>query len=265
VEVIPVLDVWQGKAVKAEGGDRTRYAPVQSVLAGGSEPLVLARAFRARLGLERLYLAELDAIASTGEHLGGAVALVGELAREGLRVWVDAGVSAPSGIQALLACGARRIVVGLETLADLESLPDLVKEFGAERLAFSLDLFGERPITTLSSLAGTPATEIARVARQAGFSTLIVLDLARVGKRTGFAVRELAHVRSEIADATWVAGGGARHAADLEAVARVGFQACLVGTALYDGAIGRKEIECLAELSPPMSQSPASESKSVSR
>ena len=62
-EVIPVLDLKNGRAVAAFAGQRDHYQPVRSILHATSNPLDLARAIRETLGLRTLYLADLDAIA----------------------------------------------------------------------------------------------------------------------------------------------------------------------------------------------------------
>ena len=68
MRVVPVLDLKGGVAVHAIRGERHAYAPVQSVLSPSSEPVALARAFQERLGCDACYVADLDAIAGTGDH-----------------------------------------------------------------------------------------------------------------------------------------------------------------------------------------------------
>ncbi len=95
-------------------GERERYRPVRSVIAGDDgDPLSVARAFRSELGLDELYVADLDAIGGTGEH----GASIGALAREA-RVMVDAGGSEPERARDLLDLGAHRVVVLDERVAD---------------------------------------------------------------------------------------------------------------------------------------------------
>ena len=48
--VIPVLDVKDGLAVHAVGGQRSHYRPVRSLLHPSADPLDLARAYRDILG-----------------------------------------------------------------------------------------------------------------------------------------------------------------------------------------------------------------------
>ena len=63
MRVVPVIDLKDGTAVHAVRGERERYRPVNSTLAGDDgDPLALARAFRSALGLDELYVADLDAI-----------------------------------------------------------------------------------------------------------------------------------------------------------------------------------------------------------
>src|SRR5437016_8035284 len=118
MRVIPVLDLKAGQAVRAVGGDRAHYRPVHSVLHDAPDPIGLARAYRDRLGLADLYLADLDAIAGSPP----ASALFRALADLGLHLWVDAGVRGPSCLPPLIDAGVGTVVAGLETVHDPESL-----------------------------------------------------------------------------------------------------------------------------------------------
>ena len=69
MRVVGVIDLKDGTAVHAVRGERERYRPVSSVIAGDDgDPLALARAFRSELGLDDLYVADLDAIGGEGDH-----------------------------------------------------------------------------------------------------------------------------------------------------------------------------------------------------
>jgi phosphoribosylformimino-5-aminoimidazole carboxamide ribotide isomerase len=115
MRVIPVLDLKGGVAVHAVRGERSAYAPVRSALAGSADPLVLARAFRTRLGLDACYVADLDAIAGAGHH-GPTIRAIAGL---GVAVWLDAGVATAADAERAVGHGAARVIVGTETLRDL--------------------------------------------------------------------------------------------------------------------------------------------------
>src|SRR5215216_5665568 len=124
MRVVPVIDLKAGTAVHAVRGERERYRPVRSVIADDhGDAVALARAFRDELGLDELYVADLDAISGEGKHSS----IIEALAREA-RVMVDAGVSEPGRARALLDLGAHRVVVGTETLTGGDALDRLLAE-----------------------------------------------------------------------------------------------------------------------------------------
>src|SRR5262249_39410102 len=110
--VIPVLDIKEGSAVRAIGGDRAHYQPLQTRLHADSAPLGVARGFRDALNLREMYLADLDAIAG----IPPSRALYESIRAMGVDLWVDAGLRDETGLAPLLTAGVSSIVAGMETL-----------------------------------------------------------------------------------------------------------------------------------------------------
>jgi phosphoribosylformimino-5-aminoimidazole carboxamide ribotide isomerase len=252
MRVVPVIDLKGGAAVHAVRGERERYRPVRGVIGGDDgDPLTLAAGFRAELRLDELYVADLDAISGgsdpAGESVRGAhhhAALLAALAREA-NVMVDAGVSEPERARALLDLGARRVIVGSETLPGPEALDRLLAELPDGAVILSVDLRDGRALSPHPQLAGLPALDVvARLARP-GLREAIVLDLARVGSGAGPDVALIAAIHAAFPDLALLAGGGVRDAEDLRALDAAGAAGALVATALHRGVIGRRE---LAEL-----------------
>jgi phosphoribosylformimino-5-aminoimidazole carboxamide ribotide isomerase len=256
MRVIPVIDLIGGTAVHAVRGERERYRPVRGVL-GDGDPLALARAFRSELGLDELYVADLDAISQANERGGGSDrgterargepdprAILAVLAREA-RVMVDAGVGDPAQARALLDLDTDRVVVGTETLAGPEALDRLLAELPDGAVVLTVDLRGRRLLSPNMRLAGlAPLDALARLARP-GLREVIVLDLARVGSGSGPDVAPIAEISAAFPDLELLAGGGVRDVEDLRALVAAGAAGALVGTALHGGVIGARE---LAEL-----------------
>jgi phosphoribosylformimino-5-aminoimidazole carboxamide ribotide isomerase len=236
VRVIPVIDLTDATAVHAVRGERERYRPVHSVLAADDgDPIALARAFRSELGLDELYVADLDAIRGEGEHS----AAIAALARES-RVMVDAGVSEPEQARALLNLGAQRVIVGTETLPGPDALDRLLAE--APQLVLSVDLRDGRLLSPDPGLAGLPALDALEHLWRPGLREAIVLDLARVGSGAGLDVDLIAELHAAFGDLELLAGGGVRDVDDLRALDAAGAAGALVATALHRGVISRREL-----------------------
>jgi phosphoribosylformimino-5-aminoimidazole carboxamide ribotide isomerase len=237
IEVIPVLDLAAGLAVHAIGGDRSRYAPVTSVLAAGApgDALALARAYRERVGARRCYVADLDAIAGGATQRGLLARLV---AADGFgsALIVDDGIATASDLQRLDGLPVTA-VVGLETLRAWDELAALLA--AAPSLSFSLDLREGRPVVRPGAWPhGVPdAVSIAAALEAAGLRELILLDLARVGRDRGPDLAQLGAVRAAAPGVRLLAGGGVRDAADVVQLAAVGVDGVLVASALHRGAL----------------------------
>jgi phosphoribosylformimino-5-aminoimidazole carboxamide ribotide isomerase len=247
MELIPVLDLAQGIAVQARGGDRVRYAAVTSALTPGitGDPLALLQAYRELPGARECYVADLDAIQG-GRIQGG---LLRGLARAGPSggLLIDAGVADRAGALQVLRLGAERVVVGLETLRSFDHLGSILSAVGPDRVVFSLDLRLGRPVTH-PELSGAQADAVSMAARAvaAGVVMLLVLDLGRVGTGGGMDLQLLAALRERLPLRRLLAGGGVDGPADLERLRQTGCDGALVATALHRGKVGPADFRAMA-------------------
>jgi phosphoribosylformimino-5-aminoimidazole carboxamide ribotide isomerase len=243
VRIIGVIDVLGGRAVHARAGARDRYAPVQNAAGWPIDPgnvQMLAEFYTDVLGIPEIYVADLDAILKEQPQEDVTRRLVSLEAP----LWVDAGVRSIDGARRVIELGASRVIVGLETLPSFDVLSGVCAAIGSDRVAFSLDLREGQPMVTNGTrLDGAQSPEeIANLAVMSGASTLIVIDLARVGTGAGIDSDLLGRIHSIARAATLVAGGGVRNWDDLAQVAQAGCSAALVATALHNGRITAAEI-----------------------
>ncbi|HEU4589050.1 MAG TPA: HisA/HisF-related TIM barrel protein [Gemmatimonadales bacterium] len=249
MDIIPVLDVTKGIAVHARGGDREAYEPVRSVLLADDcvgDPWALARAYHDSLGAHACYLADLDAIRG-GPVQRAVIRDVGAF-QTGFHgeLLVDAGVGAPDAALEVLSCGASAVVVGLETLRSFAALRAIVDAAGANRVVFSVDLRLGVPMlhpdlrATLGGVPG-PAALIAH-AVDGGVTTLLLLDVGRVGTGSGVDLDLVSAARRRHPGARLLAGGGVSTRQDLERMAAAGCDGALVATAIHAGVIGAEEV-----------------------
>jgi phosphoribosylformimino-5-aminoimidazole carboxamide ribotide isomerase len=238
MRVVGVIDLKAGTAVHAVRGERESYRPVSSVIGGDDgDAVALARGFRSELGLDEVYVADLDAIVGDGENNER----IGALAREA-RVMVDAGVSEPARAQALLDLGAHRVIVGTETLTGPDALDRLLADLPERSLVLSVDLRDGRVLSPDAQLAGLGAMDAVARLHRAGLREAIVLDLARVGSGAGPDVALIAEIHGAFGDLELLAGGGVRTIDDLRALDAAGAAGALVATALHSGVIGPREL-----------------------
>ena len=234
MRLIPVLDLLAGVVVRAVGGRRSDYRPIVSRLTSSTNPIEVARALVDTFAPRELYVADLDAIQGARQ----SIELYSEIKTLGVDLWVDAGIGDAAGAVAITDAGCT-VVAGLETVPSPDILRSIVREVGAGRVIFSLDLRDGQPIRDWSA-AGVKMgpLEIVREVHGLGIRRVIVLDLARVGKGAGTGTDDLCReIAGKFPDVDLIAGGGVAGPEDLRRLAACGVSGALVASALHDGRI----------------------------
>lgn len=239
--LIPVLDVMNGQVVRAAGGRRSEYKPVESKLTVATHPVNVALALLGRTGATELYVADLDAICG-GEAVSERVARVlRDLRGSPVAFWVDVGTNDRRPPELLSAYDNARPVIGLETGASPAHLADAVARFGPRPVAVSVDLRAGKLLGKWADWSAAhegDALAVARTAIGAGAQALIVLDLARVGTGTGTGTEQLLRaIRAEFPEVDLIAGGGVRTWEDVDRLGDAGATGVLVASALHDGTL----------------------------
>jgi phosphoribosylformimino-5-aminoimidazole carboxamide ribotide isomerase len=233
--IVPVVDLMGGALVRAQRGERHRYAPWCSPLGdGGRDPLGLADALTRRAGSDTLYVADLDALQGGAAQLALLRALLARDPRR--RLWLDAGFADAAAARALL-----------DRLGDLAARVDPVhasesmRDAGAVAGCFDpADPVGARALLSLDRRDG-------RRLDAAGLwdeprhwpRRVIVMTLERVGSDGGPDLDTLAALHRRAPGVTLIGAGGLRDADDLRRAGAAGARAWLVASALHDGRIGR--------------------------
>ncbi|HZH05128.1 MAG TPA: HisA/HisF-related TIM barrel protein [Lautropia sp.] len=229
MQIVPVVDLLAGHAVRAVRGDRANYQPVESSLCRGSDPLVVGRALLDHCAGNTLYIADLDALTGRGVQTPLLTELLQALPEVG--IWLDAGFASPPEAAAILGAlpeGGKRVVpvIASEALSAAESISEFTRRW--PRALLSLD---QRQGKALGAESCWTASHLWP-------QKIIVMTLDRVGSFEGPDLATVQEVQARAGSARTVIGaGGVRSVADLEAAARAGVEAWLIASALHDGRI----------------------------
>ena len=232
--IIPVVDVLQGRVVRAVRGDRKSYQPIVSALCESSEPVAVARRLCEFCASDRLYLADLDALQGGSVQTDVLRTLLQALPN--LELWVDGGFAdadaAQSLVQALGADGTRVVIV--HASESLRSRDDLARSVdpqsrGGRNAVLSLD---RRDGQRLDAAGAWDAPELWP-------PRVIVMTLERVGSDAGPDLDTVLDVKRRAAGRMVIGAGGIRDDADLARAAAAGIDAWLIASALHDLRLSR--------------------------
>ena len=111
MQIIPVIDISNGMAVRAVAGERKHYRAIQRRLTESVEPAEVMRAIQERLQCPVCYVADLDAIER--QQLNRCT--IAEMVRTGVALIVDAGAETFENVETLLEMGVRQVVLSSES------------------------------------------------------------------------------------------------------------------------------------------------------
>ncbi len=223
MQVIPVIDVRNGCAVQAIGGDRANYRLLASPLTASPDPLDVASGFMTLHAFPVIYIADLDGIEGRGanRHLPD---LIGT-ANPSAEIWLDRGAT-PLDLRSSDTPTQITDVLGTESGWDCDALAALPFTRRKSRV-LSLDFRRERFVGDNNVLV-RPDLWPDRV---------IVMALDHVGGRGGPDIALLTQIISVASEAPYpiaiYAAGGVRNSADLKALADLDAAGALVATALH--------------------------------
>jgi phosphoribosylformimino-5-aminoimidazole carboxamide ribotide isomerase len=231
------MDLLNGQVVHAIKGERAHYQPVRSVLCDSSDPGLVAQAFRTELGIDEIYIADLNAIQNSGQTNHQEV-IAEIIRREKLKIILDAGISKTEAIRDWLDLGIHKVIIASETLRTWNSIKKIPAQIDPSRLIFSLDFRFGKILSRCPDLAATSALEVFKHLQDAGWQEVLLLDLQRVGSSSGTDRNMAMQVRSNFPDLRLLIGGGITLPEELVELASLGIEGILLATSLHSGKIG---------------------------
>jgi phosphoribosylformimino-5-aminoimidazole carboxamide ribotide isomerase len=219
--IYPALDVLEGRVVRLREGRRER------VTVEGGDPVAAAQRFVAE-GAGWLHLVDLDGAFSGEPDLG----LVERVAAAGVPVQVGGGYRSLELVDAALAVGAARVLVGTAAL-DEAFLTAAADRFG-EAVAVAVDARdGRIAVDGWTREASATPEELARRCAAAGIRRLLVTSTRRDGTLSGPDLPLLTAVLE--AGLPVVAAGGIATLDDLRGLRELGCEGAVAGSAIWLG------------------------------
>jgi phosphoribosylformimino-5-aminoimidazole carboxamide ribotide isomerase len=228
--LFPAIDLKNGQCVRLEQGDMAR-ATVFNL-----DPAAQACAFAAQ-GFEYLHVVDLDG-AFAGRPMN-AQAVESMLRAITMPVQLGGGIRDLKTIEAWLAKGIARVIIGTAAVRDPALVKDAAKKFPG-RVAVGLDARdGKVAVEGWAETSEVTALEIAQRFEDAGVAAIVFTDIARDGLLKGLNLDATIALAERISIPV-IASGGFASIEDVKALlaprARK-LAGAIAGRALYDGRL----------------------------
>ena len=238
--IYPAIDIRGGRCVRLTEG---RF-DAETVFA--DDPAEMALKW-AGMGAEFLHLVDLDgALAGEGKNVPVIERILKSV---NIPVQLGGGIRNLETIEKLLALGVTRLILGSAAVNNPQLVEEACKKYPGH-IAVGIDAKnGEVAIEGWGKGSGVAATELAKQMAAYGVETIIYTDISRDGMLSGVNVEATAAL-ARACGVPIIASGGVASIEDIRRVKAVeadGVQGCIIGKAIYTGAVDLKEALALAK------------------
>lgn len=239
IEIIPAIDLIDGKCVRLAQGDFARAKIYHE------NPLDAAKMFE-DAGIKRLHVVDLDG-AKCGKLVNLKV-LETIAAKTTLTIDFSGGIKTDKDIEAVFDAGAAIAGVGSVAVKAPEKFFAWLAQYGGERILLGTDVKDKK--LAINGWQTTTETEILSFLREyfaRGVRQVFVTDISKDGLLKGVSVELYAEILREIPDLKIIASGGVSSLQDVRNLEKTGCAGVIVGKALYEGRIRIEELSRFLE------------------
>lgn len=233
IELIPAIDIIEGKCVRLTKGD---YDTKKIY----GNPVDLAQEFE-QLGFHRLHVVDLDGAKS--KHVVNIDTLRQITSKTNLVVDFGGGVKTSDDLERTLEAGAQMVTAGSIAVTHPELYLEWLERYGAEHLILGADVRNGRvSINGWLEDSDVMLPDFLTRYMAAGTRNVLCTEISKDGTLSGPAIDLYCDVMKRHPQCHLIASGGVSSLEDIKALDQAGIPAVVFGKAIYEGRIDLKEL-----------------------
>lgn len=231
MRIYPAIDIKDGKCVRLFKG---RF---DDVTVYGDSPAEMAKKWESQGG-EYIHVVDLDG--ALKGHGVNAEKIKEICESVNVPVQTGGGIRSMADIEAKLACGISRVIIGTKAVSDSEFIKEAVKKYG-DKIVIGIDAKdGMVAVEGWEKTSDFTAVEFSKKMADLGVKTIVYTDIATDGTLAGPNVEAMREMAAAV-DADIIASGGVGSLEDILSLKDTGVEGVIVGKALYTDRVDLKE------------------------
>jgi phosphoribosylformimino-5-aminoimidazole carboxamide ribotide isomerase len=234
IEIIPAIDIIDGKCVRLSQGDYTRK------IIYNEDPLEVAKMFEDS-GIQRLHLVDLDG--AKAHHIVNYKVLERIALNTKLVIDFGGGLKSDKDLEIAFEAGAAMITGGSIAVKSPETMISWIENFGSDRIILGADVANRKiAVSGWKEDSGLDLFTFISKWTEKGIDKVISTEISRDGMLQGPAIQLYKEILQQNPDIYLIASGGVGSAQDVLDLEKVGVPAVIVGKAIYEGRITPADI-----------------------
>lgn len=235
MNIIPAIDIIEGKCVRLTRGDYAR----KKVYA--NDPVDVARMLEDH-GFKYLHVVDLDGARS--RHIVNIDVLERITGSTDLIVDFGGGVKSDDDIESAFQAGAHRVTGGSIAARNPQQFSGWIRKYGADRIVLGADIRDRQiAIEGWTESSGQDIHALISYYQHESIEYVICTDIERDGMLEGPAIDLYRELHSTFPGLKLIASGGVASIKDVDKLAETGVWGVIIGKAIYEGRIKPDELK----------------------
>jgi phosphoribosylformimino-5-aminoimidazole carboxamide ribotide isomerase len=235
MEIIPAIDIIEGKCVRLTQGDYSQKKIYNE------KPLEVAKEFE-DAGLKRLHLVDLDG-AQAGKVINWK-ALESIAGKTSLIVDFGGGVKTEKDIEIIFESGGALITIGSMAVKEEEIFISWLKKYGANKFLLGADVKEERiAVHGWQETTNIWIYDFIQKYIEVGMKQIFCTDVAKDGALEGPSTELYKNIIEKFPELHFIASGGVSSIKDLYKLENINCKGVIIGKAIYEGRIKLAELK----------------------
>jgi phosphoribosylformimino-5-aminoimidazole carboxamide ribotide isomerase len=235
IEIIPAIDVIDGKCVRLSQGD------YDTKKIYNESPVDVAKEFEAS-GIRRLHMVDLDG-AKQGKIIN-LKTLETVASQTNLRIDFGGGIKTTGDVESVSNAGATFFNIGSIAVKQPEVVEDWIEQFGASTILLGADVKDENiMIHGWQQSAGINIFNYISVYINRGIRNIFCTDISKDGLLQGTSTELYKKILEAFPQLHLIASGGVSAIDDVDELNAIGCSGVIIGKALYEGRIQLSQLK----------------------
>ncbi len=235
IEIIPAIDLIDGKCVRLSQGDYNQKTVYNE------NPLEVAKMFETA-GIRRLHLVDLDG--AKAQHIVNYKVLELIATKTNLVIDFGGGLKSDKDLEIAFNSGASMITGGSIAVKEKATFLNWLEKYGSEKIILGADAKdGKIAVSGWLETTELPVVDFISSYYKEGISKVISTDISRDGMLSGPSFELYAEILGELPEVQIIASGGIATMDDILKLDEMEIPGVITGKAIYENRITLKEIE----------------------
>ena len=234
MNVLPAIDIRNGNCVRLKKGN------FNDIKIYNISPLDQAKLFKDH-GFDFIHIVDLDgALKGKREN----IKTVNQIINLNIKVQLGGGIRLISEVEELIDIGVERVILSTAAVEDESFINDVLLRFDQENITLALDfrIYDDTPYIATKGWMNQTKINLYDFIKKNEIKNVLATDINKDGLLIGPNLQIYKKIKELSPNKNLIGSGGISKISDIDDLAKINVNECVVGKAIYENKISMKEL-----------------------